>query len=89
MTFLFSLHRVFFFVGKEATKWGCVLRMTVTAMLAWTASAGLLSPVACSLKQSHDVIVKKHHIHTNGCMILIFLLVYDRLQNQMEWDGIK
>lgn len=77
------------FVGKEVTKWSCALRMTVAAMLAWTASAGLLNPLICSLKQPHDVIGKKNHIRTNDCMTLTFLLVCDCLQNQMEWDGIK
>lgn len=47
------------FMGKEVTKWSCALRMTVAAMLAWTASAGLLNPLICSLKQPHDVIGKK------------------------------
>lgn len=51
--------------------------------------SGLLSPVTCSLKQPHHVIVKKIHIRTNDCMTLIFLLVHDCLQKQMEWDRIK
>lgn len=89
MTFLFSLHRVIVFVGTEVTKWGCALGRTGTAMLAWTASAGLLSSVTCSLKQTHDVIVKKTRVHANDCMTLIFLFVYDCLQNQVESDGIK
>lgn len=90
MTFLFSLHRVFIFVGKEVTKWGCALRMTVTAMLAWTASAGLLRPVTCSLQQSHDVIVTKTHIHTNDRMTLIFstCLWSFTEPNGMGWDKI-
>lgn len=64
--------------------------MTVNVGLDWTAPRGLLSLIAYSGKQPRDIIVKeKAFIPNDYRMIpchLFFLLGYDGLENQMEWN---